>query len=737
MKKSQLRFTAFLLIITFIFCMFSGCDNSNDKNTAVGTQAAKLLLANERLDTKILNESVKAVFGADNSDKLSYGSTGDFLYGSFGKFNLPFLNQVGTFKQSGNTYEWSNFGDYSNISSFFDSYKTNAEGAVKQTIDMIDMAKSTISVTDVWVGDDIRATMLSVQDTSETLYERNEYGYRICKRYTNSEAQNTYEIYQCDIYDGGNKSQLHMLCIPEQRYEFSITTQGMGLYLIMENTRGYWNMLCISDVEHGANITNIMTSSGVSYVFDYYMPYGASSPEHSQLKIITADRSCDLISVNGNSITLYPSGFHGINCLRVTADASEVSHGESMSNTAKIMEIDGTYSTNLAIPSIVLSNGTIINPDDTFMNGLIKYQYGNVAAVADGYHSRLDFTVEGTSLIEKLNNFNAFLIANGIQCKANMSTIISQAPTGEILLNQFLSSYNWNGYTINRGANISQAIQAEQNDFSAYETMYETVKDYELLSYDELHYSADISELDFASLDAINMGNVNFENYNISVKDMSVTLSDLTLIEANTNYTIQLAYAATSTDEEGNLTYDPCSVYPFSSDNKVLTTYTEGDTLTVNQTATFNSYGILDPNTFHVVAYVATADGIRVSQMVPVVFSSDISVTETLPMVNLNLSTNENKNLVAVYEYNNDILLEVEEGKESYSYKEVYQLLLNGVLNHGEPMDTTIEISQDEDISTWTALKGNETLKSCIVRMKYTKNTNAGVIEGYVYAQLQ
>ena len=134
MKKSQLRVTAFLLIIAFIFCMFSGCGNSNDKNTAVGTQAAKLLLANERLDTKILNESVKAVFGADNSDKLSYGSTGDFLYGSFGKFNLPFLNQVGTFKQSGNTYEWSNFGDYSNISSFFDSYKTNAEGAVKQTI---------------------------------------------------------------------------------------------------------------------------------------------------------------------------------------------------------------------------------------------------------------------------------------------------------------------------------------------------------------------------------------------------------------------------------------------------------------------------------------------------------------------------------------------------------------------------------------------------------------------------
>ena len=728
MRKCITKTTSFLLIIALIFACFTGCGNSSENNVT-GTQAAKLLLANERLDSNVLSNGLNTLLGNTQNNTVSHGFTSDFILGSFGKMNLPFLNQIGTFNKSGNNYEWSNFGDYSNINSFFESYIISMEGTVQQVIQLIDHAKTYISVTDVWVGDRTSAQMLSVSETSDTLFEYHEYGYRICKRYTNSEAQNVYET-----YSKSDETVLKTLCIPDQRYEFTLTyAGGDGLYLIMENSRGYWNMLCLSDVGHGSNITNIMTSSGVSYVFDYYMSNSGTSPEYSILKLLTADRNCDLMSIYGNSVTIYPSGFTGIDRLRVTAEESDVIHGSGDSHTALIREMDGMYSTNAASATVILSNGKEIKPEDTFMDEIIRYQHGAVHHVVEGYHAQLDFMVEGTTTTEVLNNMATFLKANGLNCKVNLDTILSNAPKGEIFLNQFLDSYNWNGYIINSGANLTAAYQAEIAKYAPYEAMYEAVKDNELKSYNEIQQADNLNDLKFAEIDTASLGNnISYENNIITIDSLTFTISDLTLFEANTLYTIQLGYATPITSDDGNITYDPCSVYPFTSENMVYTSYSGEDTFSIQQTATYNNYGILSPGTYHVVAYVTTSEGIRVSELFPLVFSSDVSATENLPLVNLTLSTNENKNLVAKYEYNNDIAVEIENEKDSYTYQEIYQLLINNVISHGELTDTTLEMATDEELTQWKALSGSETLSDCVVRIKYVKNNT----EAHIYVAL-
>ena len=266
--------------------------------------------------------------------------------------------------------------------------------------------------------------------------------------------------------------------------------------------------------------------------------------------------------------------------------------------------------------------------------------------------------------------------------------------------------------------------------------MYDAIKDNEQLSYEDISARKALEDMNFAALSNVTMGNVTFDNYDITVNDMSLTLSDVTLLEADTDYTIQLAYAALTKDADGNTTYDPCSVYPFSTENPTLTKYTDSNSFTVNQSATFNCYGILKPDTFHVVAYVATADGIRVSQLLPVIFASDASLTDTLPLVNLSIRLNNDKNMVAVYEYNNDIMLEAENTKDSYTYKEAYEILVNGAFNHGEPVNTEIELLASDTEFIWEKVNEGENLSDCVIRMKYTKNTDNGAVEGYVYLEL-
>ena len=153
MRKKFYTVVALCLSALLLF----GCNNStkdspskdNDKNNSqnnlvnntglTGEELAKLLLADERLDTSILKGS-NDLFEAKTAANHLFSS--EFI--SCLKSPINMVN--GTCTVTGNTYEWSNFTEYSNIGSFFDSYEANISGTVEAACSIIDVIKTDVFI---------------------------------------------------------------------------------------------------------------------------------------------------------------------------------------------------------------------------------------------------------------------------------------------------------------------------------------------------------------------------------------------------------------------------------------------------------------------------------------------------------------------------------------------------------------------------------------------------------------
>lgn len=611
MKKIFTRaITLFLLLAMSIGCL-SGCEQSDSTSGLTGTEKAKLLLANQRLDSSVLSGSLNMLTNSDGSLNASLVLPNDDLYATLGGISIQILEKLGTCNKNGDTYEWKSFDDDCNIDSFFDSYMVAIEGSVEQATAMIDHLKTNVNTVDKWVGyqDDPTAYMLSVEGSTDTLYERYEGGYRICKRTTNSKAENVYELFQFgeasaflaeDVYES-------MLYIPGKRYEFSYDMgEQMNLYLVLEKIDDEWNMLCMSAMPTHINVTNLVTAKDITYVYDYMVPKDSSEPLASILSLATADRGCDLIRIHDSAFTMYLHGYKGINSMKVTASSNDINVSGDMY---------GSYGS--VIPSIVLSNGSTIEPYQSMANDTVTYFAGIAGISGYNYILTADFQVAGDTMSERFNNYKAFLAESGITCKVNIDDLMSYAVKGEKNLGTFLDSYKWNGYTINTYSNIIKAIDLEDETFKTFVTMYNAIKDNEFVDL-SINNQSVIDGINFAVVDTFNKGTLtwNDEAGTVSVSDMSMTISDNTLLEAGTQYTIVIGYAQKSPEDSSK--YDPCSIYPLLSENYTFTTYSEGNSFTLTQNATFNATTEFDTTGFDLIACIVTSDGIRVSEIVSV-----------------------------------------------------------------------------------------------------------------------
>lgn len=608
MKKAFTRITTLFLVLTMAVGCLSGCGFTASNLT--GTEKAKLLLANQRLDSSVLNSSLNMLTNSDGSLTSSLILPNDELYATLGGISIQILEKLGTCKKSDDSYEWKAFDDYCNIDSFFDSYITVIEGSVEQASTMIDHLKTDVNVVDKWIGaDETNAYMLSVEGSTDTLYQKGEGWYRICNRTTNSKAENVYELFYYGDTSTSYPEGIHetMVYVPGKRYEFSLDMgEQMNLYLVLEKIDGEWNMLCMSIMPEHVNVTNVVTTKDITYVYDYMVPKSSSESLSSTLSLVTADRACDLIRIQDGMFTMFLHGCKGIDSMKIEA----TSNG--------IYSMDGMYGTDgTATPSIVLSNGSTIEPSAVFANGAVTYGYGVASVLADGYMLTADFYVEGNTLSERLNNYKTFLAETGITYKISYDKIMNYAIKGEKQMNSFLGSYSWNGYTLETYSNIINAVASETTEFETFESMYNRVKDNEFVGFSLFSQSA-IKDIDFAKIDTLNNGTItrNDEAGTISVVDMSMTISDKTLLEAGTQYTIVLGYAQKDANDSSK--YDPCSVCPLSSENYVFTTYSEGDSFTLTQTAFFDANVEFDTTDFDLVACIVTPDGIRVSEIVSV-----------------------------------------------------------------------------------------------------------------------
>ena len=181
MKKLFTRTITLCLLLAMSVGCLSGCGLGGSAPDLTGTEKAKLLLANQRLDSSVLAGSLNMLTNSDGSLNASLVLPNDDLYATLGGISIQILEKLGTCNKKGDTYEWKAFDDYCNIDSFFDSYMVAIEASVEQATAMIDHLKTDVNVVDKWVGykDEPIAYMLSVEGSTDTLYEKLEDGYRI------------------------------------------------------------------------------------------------------------------------------------------------------------------------------------------------------------------------------------------------------------------------------------------------------------------------------------------------------------------------------------------------------------------------------------------------------------------------------------------------------------------------------------------------------------------------------
>ena len=728
MRKKLFTTVALCLSLSLLF----GCNKNpnsqsntdNQGNATVNTsglsgeEIAKLLLADERLDSSTMKGS-KDLFEARAAANYLFSS--EFV----NCLRVPVNYSQGTCTVNGNTYEWSNFTDYCNTDSFFESYETNIKGTVEATCSIIDVIKNDANITDKWLkynNEDTTRLMLLVDGTSETLIEDNEFAVRICTRYTNESAQNVYEIYQ---YEKTNTFSYYFKYIPDYSYEYVMYDNNIAIdYLAGINNGGVWNKLCIGIFDVHSNVTYVMTGSSVSYVFDYSVSDAEAS---GHLSIASAGLTSDIISIMDDIVTIYPNSFSGINCLRVVSDNVSTDMNDL---TADILFLNDTYATMAASPSIVLSNGNVIEPfhfnenitaeEYDALQNQVYYRHGTVSSGAEGYRPDLSFHVPGNNVTEKITNLNNYLNSVGISCKYDMSAIIGNSATGNALLNQFINTYQLNGMPINTFSNSAAAVHSYNSICTAKQELVASVNDYDLVLINKEDFL--ISNYDFSSVENIVPGTIEFSEDTINVSGLSFTLNNLLLIDEGTSYTIKLALA--KKNEDG--VYDPCQTVALGSDNEVFTAYESGDSFTLEQNASFSFNVYLEEGDYDLVAYLSTDNDIRVSEFVPITTSA--SAGTVYEGTSANITVNNDGTMTASYVFDYNISIEVDTTDATYTYQDIYDAFICIISDYGTATDIVEQLNEDGTYSEFTA---DTVPNDCTLRMAYTYDDNGVAATAY------
>lgn len=729
MLKAEQEDTPMKKLISIILCLvlvsslFAGCTGQDLSNLS-GKERAKLMLANTRLDSDDLDISLTG--GANN---VRAGQE---------EFRLDLLSTA----VSGNTVTWEDFTLECNAYDFFESYFVNIEHEAQRFAQIIDQVKSTCNITDYWLKDDFsdEAVMLTVEANAEVVYLRNELGYSVCRRYTDANARDVYEMYRAE-----NNVRTRMLYIPGNRYEFTLGIGNDYLYIVAENDRGYWNMFQTSIFDTHANIMNLVNTGDISFNLSTDISPNQPEPSYNIMNFCTPDLSCDIISFCGDVLTLNLAAYHGVSRVESTKDNVELLDGE----------------TNLLVTGIgtlVTANGTRISASDSFFDGAVQVNRINASHTDDFYGHGVDRTSGQIELLipgelsQQMQLLHDFLSMAGMSCKYDLNAIAGKVGAAKTIVDEFLHYYTWNGCNVDYSG-LTQAAAKEKVALDAMDILYQQVKDAKSVTRTDKGLSFD--GMDFAAITALDCGSVTFEDGVIKVDGMSVSIDDLSLLDSGEQYTVCLALArltgtgaqlatpgytygavslhsAMALDDLNEADYDNAVI--MAAQGSKLTPFNGGNTFTLSQSASFTLPNCTEVGSYTVVAYIATADGIRISQMLPIAFSSDVSRQVTGDGLKTQLYLNDGRELMADCTVDVDIYL-IPEGTD-LTYAQAQQQLLNAALNHGLPADGAALEIYDPDTNTAQSAPTDGNAGKCILRLAYIRLVDGQELPGYIYLDL-
>ena len=700
----------------------SGCGLFKKKIDS-GTEAAKLLLANERLDSSYLNNSLELGTAVESPSPRSLLRTldekeyADVFWGSEEEAESPSsLARAIIPIEKPEEYTWTEFGqNYSSSMIEFSQFIDSVEFKAEQVATELEEMKNKVGVVDKWVKTlfSSEERMLRVFESSEVLIVRDDEDVHVYYRYTSENAKNVYEMYSFMNYEDGTSGLIKTLLVPGERCEYSYENEnGFGDYFIAENTRGYWTATRYSYNEEYSSATFYPYAIKDGLGFGTYAEINEDHINNTNSYFIFDPvNNRDLFRIHeyenfysfGVSYAAIKSGLISITGIPSYYDDEENVY--SGNQIDKIVTVNGTYNAKRDVTG-----------EMTFTFGEIDYDYYYQA-----YRGQLLFEImDGPDTVyEAYEMLVSYLNEIGITLHCDTDTIANSLELASLLSTSFIDTLEWNGYTLNSIENVEAAINVLRNDFDSAYNEYQLVKDYETVNSRQTLSE----EAKFASLEILSAGENTFDGNEIYISNISALFTDTKLFENGTEYVLKIGLSLV--DENGN----PISVntVPLVGGSADGISFAGGE-ITLSQGGTFAVPKNLDSGEYCVVVYAATKnEGIRVSEMENVAF---VEIKEgEIESSAMHIEVfNKDNSLIVKYTIKNIRYIEIEATKETYSYKEIRRAIMTEALAHGAPYSGAMLEYEDG-----TQVDEGAQLGKGVYRMMAYLMTDDGLAQSYIY----
>lgn len=719
MKKIVSLVTAILMIASVLTC-FAGC-----AKTVSGTEAAKILLANERLDEKSVGQGLNIISTDTKLGAFEKGAPQMLkLSADDGFVELKTAHGV----EIGSDYaRWSGFETYSERKDDYMQFITPIDEKAAELASLIVEVKQNVGITDKWVkgayyGDSV---MLRVDGNSETLITKSKDGdYEIGRRYTDNEGQNIYELYS--FYDHGT---VYNMCIPGLHYEYMFEhVDGYSDFFVADNSRGYWSINRFApyvDENTAVNFDMDVVKDGIAYgtVIDIAhldeVEFAARTVDISM-----PDASRDLMRIATYTGDEFEIGVYMSN---VTDGVASLFAEGSAFDGLWVEEYGGSGDVYITADigegiELELENGKTLSYGDGSEN--VKYIGAEIAYSpeynGDCYTGIIKFRVKADGVDTALDTLESFFDENGIELYSDNRVLSEAYGHADLLAENFGEVTEWRGFELDSVDTLEKATGDYRDSIKAQEKLFDEVKDYESVggSY-KLSGGTDFAD---AMTDG---GNAVYKDGEITLEALTLNAESSVLFEEGREYTLNLAI--TRKESDGSLS--AVNIAVIGEGEK--TAYS-GEALSVSASGSYEIPLNFSEGEYVVVAYAATADeGIRVTKFVPIAFySADEGGLESVYM---NISTElSGENLFVNYGVKHTLWTECEVAKDEYSYSDIRNALIRGALREGYPVtDAPIQTEDGENISENKAYGGG------IYRMKFMIMTHGELTEAYIYCDFE
>lgn len=701
------------------------------RKSITGTEAAKILLTRENMnenDTSFSWDNI--IEEAEKAQELLTANNLGVVYANTDSSLGTLMHDC----EGGKVYLKDSYYNYQDISGasysglVVESRIINVEFEAQKGAEIINFLKNELNIVNKWVKKGYSSYLLTVEGNCETVYDvyseedADMYDLRILKRTTLENAKCVYEMIYTDLHSGMLDNPTYSLYIPGERYEYCYEHDGNSYdYLIAENENGYWNIFQ-PDENYFSNII----------IDDDLAHYSSCSYESNSIPsnlIMNSSLREDIIGVGTNGLSFHVSAFDGFK--NILIPSQQVTPELYDGGEKTYYNINDGCENNVIFE---LKNGKTLKINDTFTynSQTIKLDsinfefYTNPGFAFPKYDFYINFEMQSTSLENKFELLEKFLLEFGLTCKYDYEDIYKSIIKNSEVVNTVKECYTWRNITINSSENFLQARDSLHQTWQNLFDGYIEIKDNEVVT--GYNRGKVKKSVDFAEIENFEIDSATYLNKQITINNAVLTINKSKVLEEDLKYVLKVGLARI--DSNGNF-ISQNTVELKTLNNINSTTYVE-KTLTTTASATYDIPLILSEGKYVIVVYVATYDeGIRVSKMHSIGFVDTLAETIETDYMSIEIKQNQDKSLNINYstKLHYEIVLD---NKNSYTYNDLKRAMMRTILSCGYPiLDSKIQNENGDIIDETNSINLGTTYK-----LKFTAHTINGDVDAYVYCQV-